>query len=70
MIENQVLKLLKESKLGNDLTVPVNQELVVIRDVVYMNGYILDPALQGLFINWIKNNPTLFQDVTLNWKRR
>jgi hypothetical protein len=67
MIENKVLKLLKETKLKNGVTFKEGQEIEVVMDVVYVGGFILPPNIQPTTLNWIKENPTLFKDVTMNW---
>jgi len=43
------------------------QELEVVMDVVYMNGYPLPQQYQLAFLTFIKNNPNLFTDDTRNW---
>jgi hypothetical protein len=66
-MEVKVLKLLKETTLQNGVKFPAGQELEVVMDVVYVGGYILPPNMQAMTLNWIKQNPNLFEDVTKNW---
>jgi len=67
MIKNAVFKLLRKTTLQNGVTLPEGQELEVVMDVVYMGGYPIPPNMQPLVLNWIKNNPNLFADVTRKW---
>ncbi len=62
----------KVYRLKNDVVVAgaqlkAKQELEIVMDVVYMNGFMLPPNLQPAFLNWIKQNPSLFEDDTRNW---
>lgn len=67
MIEAKVLKLLKETTLQNGVKFNAGQEIEIVTDVVYITGYPLPPNMQATTLNWIKQNPTLFKDVTRNW---
>lgn len=67
MIKNTVFKLLKKTTLQNGVILPEGQEIEVVMDVVYMQGYPIPPNMQALVLNWIKTNPNLFADVTRNW---
>jgi hypothetical protein len=67
MIENKVLKLLKDSTLQNGVKFSVGQEIEVVMDVVYIGGYPLPPNMQAITLSWIKENPSIFKDVTINW---
>lgn len=67
MIKNTVFKLLKKSTLQNGVTLPEGQEIEVVMDVVYMQGYPIPLNMQAMVLNWIKSNPNLFVDVTRKW---
>ncbi len=67
MIKNQVYKLKKDSEVGKDMPLKKDQEIEIVMDVVYINGNMVNPALQSVFYAWIKNNPTLFDNVTRQW---
>jgi len=67
MIKNKVFKLLKKTTLQNGVTLAEGQEIEVVMDVVYMQGFPIPPNMQALVLNWIKTNPNLFADVTRNW---
>ena len=67
MIKNQVLKLKVATEVAKDMPLPAGQEIEIVLDVVYVNGHMVPPQMQPLFYNWIKSNPTLFDDVTLKW---
>ena len=43
------------------------QEIEIVMDVVYINGFMVPPALQSIFYVWIINNPDLFSDDTRQW---
>jgi hypothetical protein len=66
-MEAKVLKLLKESKLQNGVVFHAGMELEVVMGVVYVAGYPLPPNMQALTLQWINQNPNLFEDVTKNW---
>ena len=67
MIKNKVFKLLKKTTLENGVTLPEGQELEVVMDVVYMEGYPIPPNMQLLVLKWIKTNQDLFADITKIW---
>jgi len=67
MIRNKVFRLLKTVTLKNGVKLLEKQELEVVMDVVYMEGYPIPPNMQPLILNWIKTNPSLFVDVTRKW---
>jgi hypothetical protein len=67
MIQNKVYKLKKETIISEGIILPESQEIEIVTDVVYVNGYMVPPDLQLLFYNWIVNNPDLFDDATKNW---
>jgi len=67
MIRNKVFRLLKTVTLKNGVKLLEKQELEVVMDVVYMEGYPIPPNIQALILNWIKTNPSLFVDVTRKW---
>jgi len=67
MIQNKVLRLEKEATLKNGVKLPAGQEIEIVMDVVYMGGYPLPPNMQGLMLNWVISNPTLFKETTKNW---
>ena len=67
MIQNKVYKLKKETIISEGIILPESQELEIVTDVVYVNGYMVPPDLQSTFYNWIVNNPQLFEDATKNW---
>ena len=67
MIQNKVFKLKKDTEVGKGMPLQAGQEIEIVMDCVYINGNPLQPELQPLFYNWIKNNPTLFDDVTMKW---
>ncbi len=67
MISNRVYVLINYAKLPNGVQFPAEQEIEVVMDVVYIDGYPLPPNMQGMILNWITSNPTLFRDVTKNW---
>ena len=49
------------------MTLQAGQEIEIVMNVVYMGGFMLPPEMQPLFLEWIKNNPALFEDDTRNW---
>jgi len=67
MITNRVYKLKADAEVGKDMPLPAGQEIEIVTDVLYINGYMVPPNLQPTFYNWIVNNPDLFDDVTKNW---
>ena len=67
MIQNKVLRLEKKATLKNGVELPAGQEIEIVMDVVYMGGYPLPPNMQGMMLNWVTSNPTLFKETTKNW---
>lgn len=67
MIKNRVYKLKKTVEVARGLTLQAGQEIEIVMNVVYMGGFMLPPEMQLLFLEWIKNNPALFEDDTRNW---
>ncbi len=67
MIQNRVYRLKKAAEVAKGMSLPQGQELEIVMDVVYVNGNMVPPSMQSLFYGWIKNNQTLFDDVTKNW---
>jgi hypothetical protein len=67
MITNRVYRLKQATEVAKDMPLQAGQEIEIVMDVVYINGNMVPPAFQALFMNWIKNNPTLFEDDTRSW---
>jgi hypothetical protein len=67
MIEQKVVKVLKATKLPFNVELPANQELEIVRDVVYMNGFPLPWEMQATILKWIIDNPKAFADDTRKW---
>ena len=67
MIKNIVYKLKANALVGPEMPLFEGQEIEIVMDVVYINGYPVPPAMQPLFYNWVKNNPDLFVNVTKKW---
>lgn len=68
MIVNRVYRLKEDAFVAKDMPLKKNQEIEVVNDVVYINGNMVPPTMQYLFLKWIMDNPSLFDDVTKNWK--
>lgn len=64
MIKEMVYRLKADALVGPDMPLSKGQEIEIVMDVVYVNGFPVQTAFQALFYNWIKNNPTLFDNVT------
>ncbi len=67
MINNAVYKLKKDVLVGPEMPLFQGQEIEIVMDVVYINGYPVPPAMQTLFYAWVKNNPDLLINVTRKW---
>jgi hypothetical protein len=67
MIKNRVFRLKNDVEVAKDMPLKAGQEIEVVLDVVYINGNLVPPAYQSIFLKWVKDNPTLFDDVTKNW---
>jgi hypothetical protein len=63
----KVLKIKKDVEIVKNIHLKSGQELEIVMGVVYMGGYPLPPEFQELFINFINNNSSLFEDDTRNW---
>lgn len=66
MIKNTLYRLKKEAVVGTGMSLPAKQEIHIVMDCVYVNGFPVDPLAQTLFYNWIKNNLELFEIITNN----
>jgi hypothetical protein len=64
---NRVFRLKKATKLPNGVVFNGGQEIEIVLDVVYVNGFPIPFEMQATMIKWIKENPMLFDDVTKNW---
>jgi len=67
MIRNRVYRLKVDALVTKDMPLKASQEIEVVMNVVYVNGYMVPPVHQSLFISWLINNPSLFEDATRNW---
>jgi hypothetical protein len=67
MINSKVYRLKQDVEVGKDMPLKKGQELEVVMDVVYVNGHMVPPNLQKLFLDFIIKNPTLFDDDTREW---
>jgi len=67
MIINKVFRLKQPCEVTKGITLPSGQEIEIVMNVVYINGYPLPPNLQPTFMAWLKNNPNLFKDDTRQW---
>jgi len=67
MIDSRVYRVKQPIEIMKGITLQKGQELEIVRDVVYMNGYPIPPEMQPIFYAFIINNPTLFEDDTRQW---
>lgn len=67
MIKNQVLKTKSDIVLTKEIFLAKGQEIEIVMDVIYINGYMIPPNLQNFFYDFIKKNPDQFIDTTMNW---
>ena len=67
MIKNEVYRVKKDVEVGRDMPLKKGQEIEVVMDVVYINGFMVPPAMQQLFYNFITNNPDLLEIITKKW---
>jgi hypothetical protein len=68
MITNKVYRLTKNVEVARDMPLKAGQELEVVMDVVYINGFPLQPELQPLFLRFVNENQSILEDVTKKWK--
>ena len=65
MIKNQVVRVKKDCTIDSiKLPLTKGQELEIVNDVVYMNGFMLQTSLQASIYDWIVDNPDLLDDIT------
>lgn len=64
--KNRILTLKQDAEVMSGLPLKKGFQLEVIQGVVYAQGQMLQSNLQQIFLNWINNNPNLF-DATLNY---
>ena len=67
MITNKVYRLKQAAEVAKSISLPAGQEIEVVMNVVYVNGYMVSPEHQSLFLSWLTNNPSLFEDDTRTW---
>lgn len=67
MIDSRVYRAKQPIEIIKGINLPKGQELEIVRDVVYMNGYPVPVEMQPMFYSFIINNPTLFEDDTRQW---
>ena len=67
MIQNRVYRLKQDVEVAQGMPLKKGQEVEIVMDVVYVNGFMVPPYAQPIFYNWLMNNPTLVDDVTKNW---
>lgn len=67
MIKNKVYRLKQDVEVAKGMSLPSGQEIEIVQNVVYINGNLVPPSFQDLFLNFVINNPNLFQDDTREW---
>lgn len=68
MIQNIVYRLKEAVEVAKDMPLPAGQEVEIVMDVVYINGYPVPPTMQKLFLDYVTNNVSKFEDITKKWK--
>jgi len=68
MIQNRVYRLKEAVEVAKNMPLPAGQEVEIVMDVVYINGHPVPPAMQKLFLDYVTNNESKFDDVTKKWK--
>lgn len=68
MIKEKVFKLTKNVEVARNMPLQAGQEIEVVMDVVYINGFPLQPELQSLFLRFVNENQNILEDVTKKWK--
>lgn len=66
-MKNRVLQTTKEYDLGQGMKISKGQEIEIVQNVVYINGFPVMPPLQGVFIDFINKHEKELKDVTRNW---
>jgi hypothetical protein len=62
------LKDAYQLKIGTDvINLEKNQELHIVSDVIYMNGYPIPHAMQRFFIDFVMDNKSLFTLDNRTW---
>jgi hypothetical protein len=68
MIKEKVFRLIKDIEVARNIPLQAGQEIEVVMDVVYINGFPLQPELQPLFLKFVNENQSILEDVTKKWK--
>jgi hypothetical protein len=68
MIKEKVFRLIKDIEVARNMPLKAGQEIEVVMDVVYINGFPLQPELQPLFLKFVNENQSILEDVTKKWK--
>jgi hypothetical protein len=53
--------------LENGVVFEKGQEIEIVMDVVYVNGYPLPPEMQAMILSWINENSKLLKETTRKW---
>jgi hypothetical protein len=64
---NKVLRLKQDVLISKDMPLKKFQEIEIVMDVIYINGYMVPPNLQNIFYTFVLDNTNLFDDVTKKW---
>jgi hypothetical protein len=64
MLRNGVYKLKQDTVVKGELKFDSGQELEIVNNVVYIQGFPVSHDYQSLLINWMERNPKLFLNDT------
>ena len=67
MIKNKVYRLKKDEEIGKNMPMKAGQEIEIVMDVVYVNGFMVPPMMQPIFYGWVKNNQDKVEETTKKW---
>jgi hypothetical protein len=62
MISNKVYRAKNETPAPFGVVIKKDDELHIVQDVVYFNGFPLPPEMQNQFYNWLVTNNNFYDD--------
>jgi len=63
-MKNIRYRVMEDFALNNEITLKKGQEIGVLNYVIYVDGNLIPPLMQGFFFEFIKNNQNILRDIS------